>query len=195
MLRNIVQKIHAYTGLQAVVGLLIFSVSAIVSTLDTESETRWLASSQTYTGAISENELELAANLHRQVGNRFEKVPQRWMISEDNGWFLVRYYSPNGAREVRLNRDTRVVEIKSNPSNLAEFLDDMHQESIGRRNLDDSLWLWAWSLYIEFSILALFALPVSGTYLWLAARPNYRYAQVSFSVSCVAMVILWNLVR
>jgi hypothetical protein len=193
-LNTVVAKVHIYAGLQASVGLLISALAVFVVVLDFEEEVE--ISYGQYTGAMLAGKLDLAKALHQQFGHRFEKVPQSWMLPASSGQRLhLRYYSANGTRDLYLDRRSGKVEIHSKPANLAQFLNGMHQESVGRRHSTDSPWMWAWSYYIELTVLSLFLFPITGAYMGLAARRSRRLAIWSLVFSTTAMTILWVWIR
>lgn len=194
-LNTLILKIHTYIGLQAVVALLIFALAVIAVSINNKNEPE--LTYHQFEGDISLTNIELAKILHKQVGLRFETIPQWWMISEKSTDILVvKFKSPAAKREVILNKISGNIEIRSWPMGVSDFANHMHQESIGRRKAADSLWLWAWSLYIEFSILALFALPITGLYIWVSRKsPKELWGKVSLLCSSVAMIILWISIR
>ncbi len=191
----IIKKIHIYIGLQSSIALLIFSISVI--SLSLEEKVEPTLSQHQFMGDLNRDNLQLAKAIHKQVGLKFEAVPESWMISEkQNGTLLIKFKSPNAKRKTRLNKATGEIKITSLAMTFPQFINHMHQESIGRRRLTDNLWLWAWSIYIEFSILALFTLPVTGLYIWLSGRSAKKvWANLSLISSSVIMIILWNLMR
>lgn len=194
-LNKIIKKIHTYIGLQAVLALLLFSIAVIAVSIKSEKEPE--LTYHQFEGDISLANIELAKLLRKQVGLRFEAIPQQWMLSEAvAGRLVVRFKSPAAKREVTLNKINGNIEIRSWPLTVSHFANYMHQESIGRRKVSDSLWLWAWSLYLEISILALFALPVTGVYIWISKKsPKQFWAKFSLVCSLMTMTILWNLIR
>lgn len=194
-LNKIIKKIHTYIGLQATLAILLFSISVIAVSIKSEKEPE--LTYHQFAGDISLANIELAALLHKQVGLTFEPIPEQWMLSEaDVGRLVVRLKSPAGRRKVTLNKTNGNIEIRSWPFTVSDFANHMHQESFGRRRVTDSLWLWAWSLYIEVSILALFVLPATGLYIWVSKKaPKQTWAKLSLICSLMTMSVLWNLIR
>jgi hypothetical protein len=192
---KVIKAVHTYIGLQSVLALLLFSVTVIAVSIKSDQEVE--LTHYQFEGDTSLPNIELAKLLRKQVGFRFEPVPQSWMVSEAKvGRLVVRLKSPAAKRQIILNKVNGNIEIKSRPLTFSHFADYMHQESFGRRKASDSLWLWAWSLYIEFSILALFALPVTGLYIWVSKKsPKQLWAKLSLIFSLTSMVLLWTLIR
>ena len=197
--RGPLETIHFLAGLLATLGLVLFAVATFAAIFSPESS--WERSVTTYRGAtpdeIPGNELELARTLHAELGERFEARPQRWMVGPQSGVelegadLLVRYYSPRGERHLRFYADSGRVEVERERIGLPMFVNRMHQESLGRRAPGDSLWLWAWSFYLEALIVSLFVLPVTGAGLWLARPRPSRAALATGMVSLLFCGWLW----
>jgi len=181
--------------LQSIVALLLFSITVL--TLSTSDSVEPEIIHYQFSGHTNKDNIKLAVEMHQQVGLKFEAVPEWWKVSEDEfGKVLIRQLSPSAKREIRLNKQTSDIEIRSWPLSVSDFINHMHAESIGRRRFTDSLWLWAWSLYIEFSVIALFLLPVTGLYIWLITKSTKEsWAQLSLGLSSMMMIILWNFLR
>ena len=194
-LKIIISKIHLYSGLQASIALLIFSTVGIISYSESHQEP--VISHHKFMGDFNKKDIKLARTVHNQFGLRFEPVPQKGRISKiENDILLINTYSPKARREIRLNKTNGDIEITLWPFSFSEFLIDMHTQSLGMRLSTDSLWLWAWSLYIELSLISLFILPVTGLYIWISGRSiKKQWAQLSLGSSVIITIILWNLIR
>lgn len=194
-LNKIIKKIHTYVGLQAVLALLLFSITVIAVSIKSEEEPE--LSYHQFKSDISLEDIELAKLLYKEVGLRFEAMPKKWMLSEkEKGYLVIKLKSPAAKRELTINKISGNVEIKSWPPTFSNFANYMHQESFGRRKATDSMWLWAWSLYIELSILALFVLPATGLYIWASKKTSKKFwANFSLFCSLMTMSLLWNLLR
>lgn len=192
-LQRLLTKVHMYAGLQAGLGLLIFAASVFAVMFSPPLE--WKVSSAQFDGTLDEDPLVAARELHEQIGLRFEMSPQRWMVSEENEILKVRLQSPNGRRDVSIDRTSGAMELRTARRDTLSFLNIVHQKSFGSRVRGDSLWLWAWAAYIEATLLALFFLPISGFYIWLVKRRQDRLAVISLFCSTATMSLLWILVR
>lgn|GEM_PF-3269351 len=195
-LNSLMRKIHIYAGLQATVALILFSITVIAVSLDNSTETAQISFHQ-YSGDLSLDSTNLAQAVHRQVGTRFEKKPQWWMISEPSDHkLIINTYSAKSSREILLNKSSGEIKITALPFSLAETANYLHKQNIRSRKADDSLWLWAWSIYIEISLISIFVLPISGLYIWMVSRSYSKtWAKSSFLISSMLMIVLWNLLR
>jgi hypothetical protein len=182
-----------YAGLQASAGILICAISVLSVTFS--SPLTWETSTTNYVGSPDEDSLVAAREVHRQIGTSLESVPQRWDVSEHDGNVIVRLKSPNGWRDVNLDRISGEMEIRATRWDVVRYLSVMHQKSFGSRHWGDSPWLWAWAAYIELTLLALFVLPISGFYIWLIGRSHERLAILSVFLSTASMSLLWFLIR
>lgn len=191
----ILRKIHTYAGLQATVALLVFGVTVV--TLPFAEKAPESTVSARFEGHPNGDDLHIARALHRQFGHRFEAVPRRWMVSESKpGVVTLKTKSPSAVRRLTVNRDSGEVLIETRRLSLPEFVNHLHQESIGRRRWTDSPWLWAWSLYLEVSLITLFILPVTGLYLWMNGRSfSRKWSKTILAISSMAMILLWNVMR
>jgi hypothetical protein len=186
----LIKKIHTYVGLQSTVALLVCSIAILMLPFDTKNETEVIHTK--YDGDLNVANLDLAIALHKKVGVKYEKVPQGWMLSEKGDDLTVNSDSLNYSRKIIISKLTGDVVIESRRLSMSEFINRMHQESFGRRVPSDSLWVWAWAFYIEISIIALLLLPVTGLYIWLAARPGKQvWATVSMAISASLMAVVW----
>ncbi len=194
-LKIIISKIHLYSGLQASIALLLFSTVVILLYSETHQEP--ITSHHKFMGDINTKNLKLARAVHDQFGLRFEPVPQVWMVSKaENDIVLIQTTSPAAKREIRINKTNGDIKITSWPLTFAQFLNHMHKAHLGRRRSTDSLWLWAWTLYIELSLISLFILPVTGLYIWITGRSiKKHWAKLSLGSSVIITIILWNLIR
>lgn len=194
-LKTIISKIHLYSGLQASIALLLFSTVVIL--LYSEYHQDPITSHHQFMGDINKKNIKLARAVHEQFGLRFEPEPQIWMVSiTKNNTLLIQTKSPASKREIRLDKNNGEIKITSWPFTFSQFLNHMHMEHIGRRRSNDSLWLWAWSLYIELSVISLFILPITGLYIWMTGRSiKKNWTKLSLGFSIMITIILWNLIR
>ncbi len=187
-----IRALHVYGSLQAGLALSIFAISALVASVETDPERD--VTRVAYDGPLLEDDLEQARAVHAVLGGRFEREPAPWMVAmEGDGRLLIRQKAPTGARQLRLDRSRREVEISAERNSFAEFLNQMHQESFVRRKPSDSAWLWAWSAYLEISILALFALPLSGLYLWWTTPMPRRWVSPVLGAAGMLLVVVVGL--
>lgn len=196
-LSPLIRKVHIYAGLQAAVALLLFSITVIALSLSSKDTKTKEVSFYQYTGNLSLESTSLAQAVHDQVGLRFEKRPQWWMISETpDNHLIIKNYSAQSSREIQLNKSTGEIKITSKPLSLAEMANYLHLQNLGSRKTSDSLWLWAWSIYIDISVASILILPISGLYIWVTSRSYKKiWAKGSLLISSALMVILWSSLR
>jgi len=83
--------------------------------------------------------------------------------------------------------------IRMQPFDNWQYLFHLHELNPGYSGSDPRIQACAW--YIEFSIWALITMALSGVYLWLAQRPGYRWAQISFAGGVIVFVAFYVAVR
>jgi hypothetical protein len=193
---SLVRKLHFYVGLQAMLGLCLFSAATIIASLHTHEKTEPEITRHTYRGSTTLDPGELALRLHDQIGQKYESVPHGWMISSDPGNEVrIVYFSPNGKRDVALDLPGKTIEIRTYRNTFLQYLNRMHTESLGRRRPGDHIWLWLWSLYIELSLIALILLPVTGTYIWLTEKRKQPWAMPSMVLSITTIAFVYFAIR
>lgn len=193
---SLIRKIHIYAGLQAAIALILFSVTIIALSLDHNVKTAEISFDQ-YSGDLTLESTSLAQSVHRQVGIRFEKTPQWWMVSEpSDNELIISTYSAKSSREIQLNKSSGEIKITTHPSSLTEMANYLHTQSITSRKTGDSLWLWAWSIYIDLSIASIFILPISGLYIWMTSRSYSKtWTKGCLIISSILMTTLWSFMR
>jgi hypothetical protein len=102
-------------------------------------------------------------------------------------------YSGNGPRIVTLLESERQVRIEYRRNHIWHFFENIHGLTPREAMADPRERLWSW--YNEFAIWALIFMSVSGVWLWLASRPGYRWAQISFAGGAGAFLLLYALTR
>jgi hypothetical protein len=189
---SLARKIHFYTGLQAMLGLCLFSLAAIIASVQTHERIEPEITQHKYAGSTTLEPDEIALRLHDQIGGKYEAVPRGWMISGNTvNEVNIVYFSPNGKREVALDLPGKTIEIKTYQNNFLQYLNRMHTESLGRRKQGDHIWLWLWSLYIEVSLLALFLLPLTGVYIWLTEKRQQAWAMPGMVLSITTLAFVY----
>lgn len=111
--------------------------------------------------------------------------------SENNLTFVA--YSQSGMRTITLLEKKNRLRIEARKNSFWHYVDEMHTTTVNRPNRDTVVRLWTW--YTEFSIWSLILMPISGVYLWLASRPRFRWAQISFATGGIGFLLLYVITR
>jgi hypothetical protein len=106
---------------------------------------------------------------------------------------VTEFYSINGMVRATLFESEHRVEIRTFRNSIWRFFDNAHATTIGQRVRDPVVRAWAW--YIEFSIWSLALMAISGVWLGVASRWNFRWTRVSLAAGAVAFLVLYFLER
>jgi hypothetical protein len=187
-----------YAGLLNLSILLIFGISGLMATIEPAPEQRKRADPtveyRDFTVPAGLDDKAVAAQVYD-----FLKLPLAAPVpafairrNADND-LSFDFYNPNGMRRaVVLEKEKRIrLETRRNP--LGNFFNGLHTTTINARTSDWRMRCWTW--YNEFSIWSLIGMSLSGVYLWLASRPQYRLAQYAFAAGSGSFILLYILTR
>lgn len=190
------KKLHMYAGLLNFSILLVFGIAGLTATVHTPGTPR-------ATSVITAIDFRPPANVgdYEAALAAFEFLqlpmaapPMRNAVRRDaanNVTFAS--YTPNGARIVTLLENEGRVRLDTRRESIWHFFDNLHGTTINNRETDLRIRLWTW--YNEFAIWSLIFMSATGVYLWLASRPRYRWAQVSFAAGSGIFVLLYAISR
>ncbi len=190
------KKLHMYFGLLNFSILLVFGIAGLTATVHTHASPRATPVITTFDfrppANIGDYEAAIAAF-------EFLKLPMATapMVNgvrrdaANNVFFAV--YTPNGARVVTLLEKEGKVQLDTRRESIWHFFDNLHGTTVNNRETDLRIRLWTW--YNEFAIWSLIFMSATGVYLWLASRPRYRWAQVSFAAGSGIFVLLYAISR
>ena len=198
MLSTWIKKTHIYLGLLNFTILLVFGIAGLVGTFKLPpghqrplSEPEYLEFHAPANASDYETALTALRSLRFEITDPLRKDAVR-RDAEYNVTFDV--HNINGLRKVTvLERENRVRIVESRAS-LGQFLSALHSTVAVHDHTNDlRIRLWTW--YTEFSVWSLLVMAVSGVYLWLSSRSNFRWAQVSFLAGGGAFLMLYALTR
>ena len=185
-----------YLGLLNLSILLIFGIAGLTATFSVPGgRLNQLQQSRT----IRYEDLTVPASLiaDRDVGEYVRQhlnlAAVEWTVQRDPDHNLqFNYYTHNGPRSVTLLEKENRLRIATTENLMWYFFDNLHATS--RRDASD--WrVRLWAFYNEVAIWALITMALSGLYLWLASRPKYRWAWVSFLTGSGTFAVLYVLTR
>jgi len=190
------KKLHMYAGLLNFSILLVFGIAGLGATLRSRGTPRATPVVTTFDFRPPANVGDYEASL---AAFEFLKLPMadpplKSYIRRDaanNVSFGI--YTPNGARIVTLLEKEGRVRLEQRRESIWNFFDNLHGTTINNRTSDLRIRLWTW--YNEFSIWCLIFMSATGVYLWLASRPRYRWAQISFAAGCGIFTVLYAMSR
>lgn len=102
-------------------------------------------------------------------------------------------FTINGGREVTYFEKQGIAKVAHRRNSVWSYLSSMHTAYSRRHQLTASAIAWGW--FNEISTSAFFFMTLSGLYLWIATRPNLRWAQLSLGGMAVLTLLLWVAIR
>ena len=184
---SLIKKIHMYLGLLNLTILLVFGFTGLRAAFNPPSGPNpdLPARTESFTPPAAVIDDKIMLEVVRQQLN-IPAVGSNTKRDPDNN-LLLTYYTPTGPWFVTLLEKENQLRIVRRPATLGGFIDNVH--GTANRNPDD--WrVRLWSYYNEFSVWCLSLMALSGIYLWLASRPGYVWAQVSFAVGSGLFLLL-----
>jgi hypothetical protein len=94
---------------------------------------------------------------------------------------------------VTVLEDQQRLRVESIPLSTGLFLEDVHAATPGDEGAPGLV--RAWALWNEVAMWTLLAFCASGLWLWLASRPRFAWAWVSFAAGSASLVLLWSVFR
>jgi hypothetical protein len=195
---RLIKKIHMYTGLVNFTILVVFAIVGLTAAFlpgpnqrpRPKAEVRYVD----FTAPGGLDDRQVADRIYEELQLPLTSRAQDWNIrrGEDHN---LRVRFPTASKvytAVVLENESRL-RLEIVPFDTWQFLSHLHESTPQHANPDWRAYLW--SCYVEFSLWSLILMAVSGVYLWLASRPSYRWAQVSFGMGCGTLLLYYLLVR
>jgi len=197
-LTALIRQLHIYTGLQALIAVLVFGMAGLGATwtrhpsFDRPAARHWQLPLELGPEATPR---ELADHIWQRLAVPLSKPPGDWQLKPDaEGAIEFKLGTLNTETEVRIPRGARQAEIGQRPLSWLETFVDLHAVRL-RPAEQTFLPVRLWSYYIELSVWSLWFFLASGLYLWLAVKPWRPLALWSFAsgwAACAAGVIwMW----
>jgi hypothetical protein len=194
----LIKRIHMYTGLLNFTALTIFGIIGIVATVLPKPAQRPKPAATVQVqdfqlpGGIDDR--QLADHIQASLNLPLTRPAPDWALGRDRQNRLrFRLWTPARFHEILVLEKQSQIQITTQPFDVWQYLFHLHEMTPGTGQPELRTQLWAW--YIEFSIWSLMLMSLSGVYLWLATRPKYRLAQVSFAVGSAIFVLFYVFIR
>ena len=192
------RKVHMYTGLLNFTILVIFGIVGLSATFlprpaqrsQPEREVRYLD----FTAPGGLDDRQLADHVYEELKLPLTKPAPEWAVQRDSDNNpTANFYTPGKMYYTTVLEKEARLRVETAPYDTWAFLMHLHEMTPRNANPDWRTQLWAY--YVEFSIWSLIGMALSGVYLWLASRPGFRWAQLSFAAGCGILVLFFVLVR
>jgi hypothetical protein len=192
-----IKKIHMYLGLLNFVTLTVFGVAGLTATFQSgpgQPPAPAAARYEPFAVPPYASDKEVADAVFQTLKLPLSNpIPKGAVRRNPEHELALLFYTLNGPYRVTVLEKEGRLRIEPMPNNTARFLNAMHSVTQGGHSPYLRVRLWAW--YNEFAIWSLLAMAISGVYLWLASRPGYRWAQVSFAAGVAVFVGLYVVTR
>jgi hypothetical protein len=197
-MRALIRKLHMYAGLFSFTALMVYGVAGLEGTASRppgQSEPQSPAVEfLEYKPPAGAGDKAVADSVHALLKPPLAGPIPEWAVHRNAAHDLeLDFYSPNGmTRAVVLEKEGRL-RIERRRVRVWGFLNDLHAMTPGEYQQDIRLKLWSW--YNEAAMWSLMGMVFSGVYLWLASRPGWRTAQLTFAAGSMALMVLYFSVR
>ena len=191
-----VRKLHIYTGLLNFSILIVFGLAGLVVTFDAPDIFRAgkAPRSETLAFAFPPNstDKDIGALVARTLkpAHAGPPVVHRDPSTHD---LIVDFYSVNGLVRTTALEHTSRLRVETYRNSVWRFLDNIHATTIAEQGSDPAVRGWAW--YIEFSIWSMIFMAVSGAWLGLTERQQFRWTNISFAAGCAVFGAFWVLTK
>jgi hypothetical protein len=185
-----IRRIHMYLGLLNFSLLVVFGIAGLVATLEAPDIPQKEAPPvefREFTPAPSASDREVGQLLARTLNQAHAGPPV--VRRNATNQLVAEFYSVNGMVRATLLEGERRIQVQTFRNSIWEFIDGAHATTIAEAPPDGVVRAWAW--YVEFSIWSLIAMSLSGLWLGLSSRWNYRWTRVSLAAGCMAFAALY----
>jgi hypothetical protein len=180
-----------YLGLLNFSLLIVFGLAGLIVTMEAPDIFRQKQGPSTefrdFAPASFASDREVAQKVARVVAPSHAGPP---VVRRNAANQLVsEFYSVNGLVRVTLLEGEKRIQIQTFRNSIWRFIDNAHATTIAEQARDGVVHAWAW--YIELSIWSMIAMALSGLWLGLRMRWNYRWTRVSLVAGCAAFAALY----
>ena len=192
-----IKRIHMYLGLLNYVTLTVFGIAGLTATFEPgprhpppPAEARF----EPFVIPPNASDKEVAdtvfQNFHFPLSN---PIPKGALRRNPENELVLNFYAINGPFKVTILEKENRLRIEPERNNIWRFLNNVHSVTQAGNSRHLRIRLWGW--YNELAIWSLIAMSLSGVYLWLASRPRFRWAQISFAAGTGIFIVLYALTR
>jgi uncharacterized iron-regulated membrane protein len=194
----LIKKIHMYAGLFSFTALAIYGLAGLDATFapppGAPETTPPQVEMRDYTPPPGAGDKQVADHVHALLNPPLAGPLPAWAVRRNASNDLqLDFYSPNGiTRAIVLEKENRL-RVERIPFHFGQFLNNLHGMTLGDYQKDYRLRLWSW--YNEIALWSLALMVLSGLWLWLASRPSWKPAQLTFAAAAGLFLVLYTLTR
>jgi hypothetical protein len=190
-----IRRIHMYLGLVNFSLLIVFGLAGLVVTAEApdifHQKQTPPPSFMEFTAPSSASDREVAQSISQTLAPAHAGPPVVHRNAANQ--LVAEFYSVNGMVRATLLEDQRRLEVQTFRNSIWRFIDNAHATTISEQEGGAAVRAWAW--YIEISIWSLIAMALSGVWLGVTARWNFRWTRISLAAGCAAFVALYWMER
>ncbi|MEZ5403767.1 MAG: PepSY domain-containing protein [Bryobacteraceae bacterium] len=192
-----IKRLHMYAGLLSLTILFIFGIVGLTGLMlpvpSERKQPEFVGREEAFAVPPNMSDRELAQAAWEKLAPPVTGPPPPFSIRRDANRNLVfQVFGPNGPTRVTVLENDGKLRVETRRNLWWQYFNVLHETHIRSTVPDLIVRLWTW--YNEFSIWTLMFLSLSGIWLWLAAKPGWRWAQLSFAVGTgMFFVIYWVL--
>ena len=186
-----IRRIHIYLGLLNFTILLVFGLAGLVVTFEApdifKQKQGPAVETLDFTPAPNASDREVAQAIEGLIAPKHAEPPN--IRRNGKNQLVADFYSINGLVRTTLLENEHKVEVQTYRNSIWRFFDNAHATTISEQSR--SAVVGAWAAYIEFSIWSLVAMTLSGLWLGVTTRWNYRWTRVSLAAGCAAFLVFY----
>ena len=103
------------------------------------------------------------------------------------------FYTTNGPGKATVLEADRKARIDATRLSFGRFMVEAHAASLHESG--PVLLMQLWAVYVDCSIFSLLFMAMTGPWLWLASRPNLRWARALLAAGIGVFAVLWWFTR
>lgn len=192
-----IRKIHIYAGLLTFAQLVVYGgagLSAMFHSGPVRPQQPQAVRYVNFQVPPSSTDMQVAGLVYRALALPLTRPVPDWALKRTpENRLRLDFYNINGLYRVTVLEDEQRLRVESIPVSTGVFLEDVHAATPGDE--DAPALVRAWALWNEVAMWTLLAFCASGLWLWLASRPRFVWAWVSFAAGSASLVLLWSAFR
>lgn len=190
---RILKKVHIYLGLLNLTIILVFGIAGLTASVNASfpGEPAPVVTERVFHVPAGLRDIQIGDLVYQTVRPPFVSPRLYPVFRNANHELIVDFYSVSGMQHITVLPAGNKLRIESHRKNIWEYMNRLHATT--GRPADLKLRLWAY--YVEFSIWSLLAMVLTGLYMWLASRRQFRWAGYAFVAGAALVVVLWRALR
>ncbi len=193
-MNSLIKRLHIYSGLLSFTILLVFGIVGVTAVMlpapPQRKQPEFTGRVQPFAIPPNATDRQVARTIWEKLSPPVAGPPPNFALRRDaNSNLVFQMFSPNGPTRVTVLEKEGQIRVETRRNLWWQYFNVLHETHI--RSTIPDLRVRLWTYYNEFSIWTLIFMSVSGVWLWLASRPGWRWAQMSFAAGTGIFVLLY----